>query len=178
MVDSDAAAWWRRRWIGISLFARLLNRSNQVFECRRCAACCRSLVINVGQYQFGLSLLPEECAYFPSDVVAPFIGVSSKDSSDIEVIMFQLTESVCPNLDENSLCKIYDNRPLACRIFPFWNVNALKICPAFRAAPDAPIPIVSSAAHTKLSEYLRKKAEGTIWQYPLNLRRWIRSSEL
>jgi Fe-S-cluster containining protein len=65
----------------------------------------------------GMALTPEETNLFPTEHVFPSIGTGSYGRAK-KVVSFQLDLNKCPHL-EGSLCKIYEKRPITCRMFPF-----------------------------------------------------------
>lgn len=91
------------------------------FECLRCSHCCSNLLIESNGILRGLALTPEETNLFPVDHVFPSVGIGIYGQPK-KVVTFQLDLSRCPHL-EGSLCRIYDKRPIACRIYPFETPN-------------------------------------------------------
>ena len=91
------------------------------FSCLRCGECCRRLLIDSGLARKGLPLLPDERGLFPAELIAPGVGVGHPDTSGFRVISYQMTELVCPHLDEGS-CGIWRTRPAVCRSYPYMPV--------------------------------------------------------
>jgi Fe-S-cluster containining protein len=77
----------------------------------------------------GLALFPGETDLFPSNVVFPFRGVGGKpQNGEFKIVMFQLGANTCPHLDTEMTevrCRIYEDRPLICRCFPFHPISSL-----------------------------------------------------
>jgi Fe-S-cluster containining protein len=71
----------------------------------------------------GLALFQEETTYFSSKSVLPYRGIGEYPGDALfKVVLFQLDVSACPHLevtDTRAVCRIYENRPLCCRCFPF-----------------------------------------------------------
>ena len=105
-----------------------------------------------------------------------------------EVILFQLTETVCPYLLDNNRCEIYDKRPLACRAFPIVSTGDRPLITTECSAitESGAIVILSreeKRANEQLSQYIketieekaRSYASGDIhaWEYDLSTRKWV-----
>ena len=93
---------------------------NLTFECRRCGHCCERIVIETDGTYHGLCLLPGEkklFAEFP-DAVMPYIGLRKPGRSLIKVVAHQMVQAPCP-LFVAGCCTRYDDRPTACRAYPF-----------------------------------------------------------
>lgn len=89
------------------------------FSCQRCGKCCRDLIQRDRGILRGLSLLPDEVGFFPSELVKPYLGIGKRPhDSKFMVIAYQLASETCPYLEEN-LCTRYPERPVSCRQFPF-----------------------------------------------------------
>jgi len=88
------------------------------FRCLQCGECCRRLLIDSGLTRKGLPLLPDERGLFPRELTAPGVGLGHPDTPSFRVISYQMTEMVCPHLDEGS-CRIWRTRPVVCRSYPY-----------------------------------------------------------
>jgi len=89
------------------------------FECLQCGECCRRLVFDRQGVRKGLPLFPDERHVFPEELVKPGLGIgSSPDDEDFEIISYQMTEKVCPHL-EDGRCGIWPRRAVMCRSYPF-----------------------------------------------------------
>jgi Fe-S-cluster containining protein len=86
------------------------------FKCSRCGACCRNLLTDEFGVLSGLSLTEEEICFFDSELIKPNMGLGNGKS--INIITYQLNQSVCPHIDEKNKCKIYEKRPLVCQSYP------------------------------------------------------------
>ena len=87
------------------------------FRCLRCGECCRRLLVDVNLMRKGLPLFPDERGLFPEGLIRPGIGIGHPDEPGFKVISHQMTETVCPHLDEDS-CSIWRTRPVVCRSYP------------------------------------------------------------
>jgi Fe-S-cluster containining protein len=98
------------------------------FECIRCGKCCDHLLSFKDGFNFGLYLSPKESELFPKEIVLPLFRYES------EIIAYQVGVDSCPHLscqNELCFCKIYDQRPLTCRVFPMVSPVEMAeiICP-------------------------------------------------
>ena len=91
------------------------------FRCLQCGECCRRLLINRRLIRKGLPLFPDERGLFPGALIKPGVGIGHPGEPGFRVISYQMTEMVCPHLDEGS-CGIWDVRPTVCRSFPYMPV--------------------------------------------------------
>jgi Fe-S-cluster containining protein len=71
----------------------------------------------------GLALFPEETRYFAKDIISPYRckGICPEDKN-FRIYMYQLNTEPCPHIDKlknSTSCKIYEDRPLICRCYPF-----------------------------------------------------------
>lgn len=117
--------------------------SGKRFECvEECSQCCieREYYPSVEYGKIGVLILPEEKERIEKlakemnldVVILPRIGVSENSDEPDEILAYQLmgieeNGNTCPFLDTASearsphggfTCKIYDQRPLACRAYP------------------------------------------------------------
>lgn len=106
------------------------------FECTKCGNCCKNLVgseqdkldltppcyIGSGPMvilnQPTLLLHPWEIDLFPIDNVIPLNVLFDIKNNQTIVLNYTLNVKSCPLLDDNGSCKIYNDRPLVCRIYP------------------------------------------------------------
>lgn len=92
------------------------------FKCMNCGDCCRRILINHKNLTIGLCLLPNEVKLFKSfpGSVLPYIGLKKIDSSEIEILNYQMVIEPCPLLDLNTnQCDKYKKRPTVCKEYPF-----------------------------------------------------------
>lgn len=75
------------------------------FECIKCGECCQTL-------KDGLLLRECETRFFPPSSIKDF--PSSKNNAKI------MTKMICPNYSSKRGCLIYKDRPLICRVYPFY----------------------------------------------------------
>lgn len=90
--------------------------SDLVFKCKKCGTCCQALFVEEFGMLAGLCLTEEEAKNFDPKLIAPYIAIGDKKPTTI--IYYQLVLSDCPHLNEKNECKIYEKRPLICRVFP------------------------------------------------------------
>jgi len=90
------------------------------FQCLQCGRCCTKLIKEGQGTRKGLPLFPRERNNFSKGIIKPHIGIGKKPTDrKFRIIAYQMIENICPHL-ENKICKIYDNRPVACRAFPLY----------------------------------------------------------
>ena len=124
-------------------FYRILSKKHVKFKCiEECSHCCieREYYPSKKFGKIGVLILPEEKERIEeiskrsqtSINILPRIGVSEKNSQPTQVLAYQMmgienNGNTCPFLDTASgkksphggfPCKIYDERPLACRAYP------------------------------------------------------------
>jgi Fe-S-cluster containining protein len=123
------------------------------FSCiQDCSQCCIEREYYPGKKygKIGVLILPEEKERMEEfarinnlDIlILPRIGISEKkDSTLIEILAFQMmgkekNGNVCPFLDTETKnksphggypCKIYDNRPLACKTYPLIELDPITL---------------------------------------------------
>jgi Fe-S-cluster containining protein len=80
------------------------------FKCNKCGNCCKNLFD-------GIALNEPDLKYFRNAKIVPLMawGKSPKKNT---TVMWKLIETRCPNYDDDKGCTIYENRPMACRLFP------------------------------------------------------------
>jgi Fe-S-cluster containining protein len=86
-----------------------------LFRCLECGECCRHLV---GK-RFGAALTPQEKQRL--EILASRRCVNARfeplTTNGYVVTTWQFADEVCPFLEENR-CKIYEWRPLLCKMYP------------------------------------------------------------
>ncbi|MGC9444676.1 MAG: YkgJ family cysteine cluster protein [Candidatus Methanospirareceae archaeon] len=87
------------------------------FDCLRCGKCCISLIDRFYHILTGLALTPTEVKLFDQSDVRPFLGVQT--TKGIIPVWYQLIRAPCPGYDDNCGCRIYEQRSLVCRAYPF-----------------------------------------------------------
>ena len=91
------------------------------FRCLQCGECCRRLLIDSRLIRKGLPLFPDERGLFPGELIKPGVGIGHPGEPGFRVISYQMTEMVCPHLDEGS-CGIWHVRPVVCMSYPYMPV--------------------------------------------------------
>lgn len=84
----------------------------QVFEeidCLACANCCKTT--SPIFYQNDIERVAKSLRMRPGDFIVKYLRVD--DDGD-----FVLKSTPCPFLDEDNYCKVYNDRPKACREYP------------------------------------------------------------
>ena len=86
------------------------------FPCRQCGKCCNMLE---RENWTGISLFPWEKQLFPAEDIKPSLGLGENpEHPDFKTILYTYDKPGCIHLQENN-CKIYTQRPLVCRSYPF-----------------------------------------------------------
>lgn len=95
-----------------------------VFECLGCGACCNRILIPYNELTIGLALLPgEEDMFDPyPGAVKPYLGLRRMRGKghNAEIVCYQMVQEPCP-LHVMKRCTRYEDRPMACREYPFSN---------------------------------------------------------
>ena len=162
------------------------------FRCLQCGECCRRLLIDSQLTRKGLPLFPDERGLFPKELIAPGVGIGHPDTPGFRIISYQMTEMVCPHLDEGS-CGIWQIRPVVCRSYPYMPVITQGGYVTREASLECTFLMMEAARRHgvfelddgSLGEELRaleKVSEITIeavenldeaWIHDLNRRRWV-----
>lgn len=156
------------------------------FDCKRCGTCCRNLIKTDSEgYTLGLALIGDETVLFPEDVVSPHLAVGLGEPSTI--ISHQVSIGVCPHMNVENRCLIYERRPTACRAFPYSitasSVTAWPDCTLIDEQMEAGrkpamFSRIQSDACTELSVYYFDMAlkhmpvGGKAWFFDLRDRAW------
>jgi len=153
------------------------------FECRRCAACCRSILESKEGILRGLPLTDRENKLFPSKTIAPKLAVGVEKPQTI--VLFQLIVNCCPHVNEKNECQIYAKRPLMCQSFPIVAGAISNRCQVFNyrrpgVAYDEPYSMTAQLkASNKLEQYIqnylrRNSRKGLrFWEYDPNSKKWL-----
>ncbi|RLI33109.1 hypothetical protein DRO66_10645 [Candidatus Bathyarchaeota archaeon] len=91
------------------------------FRCLQCGECCRRLLIDSHLIRKGLPLFSDEHGLFPGELIRPGVGIGQPGEPDFRIISYQMTEMVCPHMEEGS-CSIWQTRPVVCRSYPYMPV--------------------------------------------------------
>lgn len=108
---------------------------DEVFEdtdCLTCANCCKTT--SPIFYQTDIERLAKGLRLKPQELIKQYLRIDEDDD-------YVVNSSPCPFLDEDNSCKVYDNRPKACRDYPHTNrkkmvqlmdltYNNTLVCPA------------------------------------------------
>jgi Fe-S-cluster containining protein len=145
--------------------------------------------VNEGGVLSGLCLTKEESKEFDQRLVVPYLATGDKEPSNI--IFYQLVLADCPHLNEKNECKIYDKRPLICRVFPLHpelgRVVLLPKCPQigkYWTKAGEPCPVIidnkeiedASSKITHLFLIHRKECidkNSKFWYFDLATKNWI-----
>lgn len=168
-----------------------------MFQCHRCAACCRELIVKFAGCDIGLFLMNHEVTLFPSDVVSPCwaVGTKGKSRPRLSIKSYQLNVKDCPYIAGNS-CSIYQRRPLVCRAHPL-SIHAdpttMKIMSASidtRCVTCKELGLVegsrqvlgkhfsreilvANAAMTKYLAWMFGIPGQPVWLYDLGIKQWV-----
>jgi Fe-S-cluster containining protein len=88
---------------------------DEVFEevdCLTCANCCKTT--SPIFYQTDIERVAKSLRMKPGDFIETYLRID--DDKD-----YVLKSSPCPFLDSDNYCKVYDDRPKACREYPHTN---------------------------------------------------------
>lgn len=137
----------------------------------------------------GLCLTEEEAKMFEPKLIVPYVAIGDKKPTT--VIFYQFILSDCPHLNEKNECKIYEKRPLICKVFPI-NPNLNRVilvpkCPQIgkfggKAGEMCPV-IIDDAVIEKASKEISiiflsvqkecKEKGLKIWFFDLSTRKWV-----
>jgi Fe-S-cluster containining protein len=163
------------------------------FRCLRCGKCCSNLLAEHKGVVRGLTLLPDELDIFDESVVRPAIGRGERPHGrSFEVIAYQMTEEICPHLEEG-LCRIYPDRPSSCRQFPFslrrgpdggLQMGLDLNCPGLATLiEDHPRPVIRFESKPHAERLLEVALEAMrhpqrAWFFDLRREEWVRYGDL
>ena len=153
------------------------------FECLRCATCCRNILECSSGVKRGLPLTEKEATLFPKEVVSPKLAVGVAEPN--VVILYQLNVNVCPYVNAQNECGVYEERPLICRSFPIVAGAISNRCRVFSyrkvgVSYSEPYPMKKQLeASKKLSAYTQNRVRKLrrkglkFWEYNLNTGTWL-----
>jgi len=100
------------------------------FECQGCGCCCNRIRIQHFGMTIGLALLPGEEDLFNvyPGAVKPYMGLRRMRGKghNAELVCYQMVQDPCPLYDRIlKRCTRYEDRPMACREYPFSNNPSL-----------------------------------------------------
>lgn len=84
----------------------------EVIDCLTCANCCKTT--SPIFYQTDIERVAKSLRMKPGDFIEKYLRVDEDKD-------FVLKSSPCPFLDQDNYCKVYDDRPKACREYPHTN---------------------------------------------------------
>lgn len=120
---------------------------------------------------YGIYLSPEETSLFPAVSVFPLF----KRNGDVTA--YQVGVDICPNLQADGKCGIYETRPLVCRTYPVHDRTILRSdCVFISEHQGEGINVNSLSAELESFREQERQAMSTPrneWKWPLNLRRWV-----
>lgn len=95
-----------------AVFHKLHDEVFEEIDCLSCANCCKTT--SPIFYQTDIERVAKALRMKPGDFVEKYLRVDEDND-------YVLTTSPCPFLDADNSCKVYDNRPKACREYPHTN---------------------------------------------------------
>ena len=158
------------------------------FECLRCASCCRSILESRSGIGRGLPLTEKEASLFPENTISPKLAIGPRRPD--RVILHQLNMNVCPHVNSQNECSVYEERPLMCKSFPIVAGAISNRCRVFSyrrvgATYDEPYSMKSQLdASEKLEKYIQKQiskhsmGKSTLWEYDLATGKWSSIGEV
>lgn len=94
------------------LFHRVHDEVFEEIDCLTCANCCKTT--SPIFYQTDIERVAKALRMKPGDFVETYLRVDEDKD-------YVLKSSPCPFLDQDNYCKVYDDRPKACREYPHTN---------------------------------------------------------
>ena len=141
------------------------------FHCTGCGECCRHTTSTMADgHTYGLYLTKAEAMHFPIESIAPLFAREG------EITAFQLADKVCPNLQPDNKCSIYDDRPSVCRSYPLHSLSQLQMACCFVHEHSDGISAESLASEVAaFRDQLQQAATTPVndAKWPLDLGRWV-----
>ncbi|MBI4149573.1 YkgJ family cysteine cluster protein [Candidatus Woesearchaeota archaeon] len=97
-----------------------------VFQCTHCGICCRDPAIAINLTAGDLMRLSQRLGRPISRLFPEIVDFNPFPSNEFGIIAFEPGLNKPCALHLNMRCSIYADRPLNCRIFPFWLLKAPK----------------------------------------------------
>src|SRR3972149_8581906 len=153
------------------------------FKCLKCGTCCKNLLEDFDDgLRRGLVLTAKETKLFPAEIISPKMAIGVNTPKII--LQYQLNANNCPHINEKNECKIYNNRPLMCRAFPYESGTVSNKCKVFHDVKigepvDTEISYIEMEASEKLNRHtlnLFQKEYGNgmkLWEYDLATKKWL-----
>ncbi len=107
-----------------------MNRSIELFMCRRCGACCRVPgVVRVTDED--IDRLAAFLEVSPEDFIAQFTRLSPSRTG---LVLNSGLEEPCMFLSEDNSCRVHPARPQQCRDYPerWWSEEIAAVCQALK----------------------------------------------
>jgi Fe-S-cluster containining protein len=134
----------------------------------------------------GISLFPWEKQLFPEEDIKPSLGLGDDpEHPEFKIILYTYDKPGCVYLEEN-LCKIYNQRPLVCRSYPFRVANrngetVFIVAPECTVIEDWPAKKITTERYVEMDDaeligdHLSRfyKAPELKWRYKENTG-WVR----
>lgn len=92
-----------------TIFHQLHDAVFEELDCLTCANCCKTT--SPIFYQNDIERVAKALRMKPGDFIEKFLRIDEDKD-------YVLKSSPCPFLDEDNYCKVYDDRPKACREYP------------------------------------------------------------
>jgi Fe-S-cluster containining protein len=152
------------------------------FECLKCGTCCKNLLEDFDGLLKGLVLTGKETKLFPEETISPQMAIGV-DSPKI-ILQYQMNANDCPHLTEKNECKIYNNRPLMCKAFPYESGTVSNKCKLFvNVKIGEPVDTEISNSEMEASEKLNRHTMNLfqkefrrgmkLWEYDLATKKWF-----
>ena len=163
------------------------------FSCvKECSKCCieREYYPSVQFGKIGVLILPNEKEnveflakkHSVTAIILPRIGVSEKNDKPDEILAYQLMGkeldgNTCPFLDIQSndrsphggyKCKIYQDRPLACRAYPLMESQPITLDPKCKFCESCSSPTGNIHSELESLAKIKSKMETRaryVWRY-------------
>ncbi len=124
------------------------------FPCKRCGKCCTMLE---KKNWTGISLFPWEKQLFPKEDTEPSLGLGEDpEHPKFKIVLYTYDKPGCLHIEKNQ-CKIYTQRPLVCRSYPF-RVAKKKDETVFIVAPECTVIAEWPTKKTVTERYLEMDA--------------------
>jgi Fe-S-cluster containining protein len=94
------------------LAAELHERAFQIIDCTRCANCCKTMNIKVGDDD--AARIAEHFGMATDEFVKQYLAITERLGRKYR----KFRQKQCPFLGEDNLCEIYELRPTVCREYP------------------------------------------------------------
>jgi Fe-S-cluster containining protein len=117
----------------------------QEIDCLTCANCCKTT--SPIFYQTDIERMAKSIRMKPGDFIEKYLRIDEDKD-------YVLTSSPCPFLDADNYCKVYNDRPKACREYPHTNrkkmIQIMELTHKNTLVCPAVLEIVERLKQTKL----------------------------